>query len=195
MYKKSKSKVIAVVSAVLILGILYFIEKHESLPEERMILTESIDHSKDMEAVDLHTEESADICVYICGCVITPGVYTVPEGTRIHEVLTLAGGFAEGAEITAVNLAEAVYDGEEIRIPSVSEVQVAATQAASDGRVNINTAGLDELMTLPGIGKAKAEAVISYRTEHGKFSSIEALMEVSGIGEGIFSRLKDKIKI
>ena len=195
MYKKSKSKVIAVVSAVLILGILYFIEKHESLPEERMILTESIDHSRDMEAVDLHTEESADICVYICGCVITPGVYTVPEGTRIHEVLTLAGGFAEGAEITAVNLAEAVYDGEEIRIPSVSEVQVAATQAASDGRVNINTAGLDELMTLPGIGKAKAEAVISYRTEHGKFSSIEALMEVSGIGEGIFSRLKDKIKI
>ena len=195
MYKKSKSKVIAVVSAVLLLGILYFSEKHESLPEERMILTESIDHSKDMEAVDLHTEESADICVYICGCVITPGVYTVPEGTRIHEVLTLAGGFAEGAEITAVNLAEAVYDGEEIRIPSVSEVQVAATQAASDGRVNINTAGLDELMTLPGIGKAKAEAVISYRTEHGKFSSIEALMEVSGIGEGIFSRIRDRIKV
>ena len=185
-----------VISAVLILGILYFIGRKEALPEERLVLTESDGNTSETEAGEMRAEESTEICVYLCGCVQTPGVYTVPEGARIYEVLELAGGFTEDAERTAVNLAETVCDGEAIMIPSVSDVQVPGSSAPlSDGRVNINTAGLEELMTLPGIGQAKAEAVISYRKEHGRFTSIEGLMEVSGIGEGIFSKLRDRIKI
>ena len=196
MYKKKRSRILAVVSAVLILGILYFIEKREALPEERLVVSDSFEYGKEPGTESLHTEESAEICVYICGSVKNPGVYSASEGARIYEVLEMAGGFSEDADKTAVNLAETVCDGEAVLIPSVSDVQESGVSASlSDGRVNINTAGLEDLMTLPGIGKAKAEAVIAYRNEHGRFTSIEGLMEVSGIGEGVFNKLRDRIKI
>ena len=196
MYKKSKRRALAVVSAVLILGILYFIEKRESLPEERLVLTENTENESETEEGTARAEDSTQICVYICGSVRSPGVYNVPEGARIYEVLALAGGFSEDAEKTAVNLAETVTDGEAVLIPSISDVQnPGASVLPADGRVNINTADMDELMTLPGIGKAKAEAVIAYRKEHGKFTSVEELMGVSGIGESVFGRLRDRIKI
>lgn len=196
MYKKNKKRIIAVIAAVLILGILYLADQREKLPEERVVLSDTAENNGGTEDGGTAPEESTQICVYMTGCVQRPGVYTVPEGTRIYEVLELSGGFTDDAERNAVNLAETVYDGEAIRIPSFSENQMPGQAApVSDGRVNINTADLEELMTLPGIGKAKAEAVISYRQDHGRFASVEDLMEVSGIGEGIFSRIRDRIKV
>ena len=187
-----------VLAAVLILGVVYLLDKGKNGPEERVVLSDSPDLIAAPETDELRPEESARICVFITGCVVSPGVYTVSEGTRIYEVLELAGGFSEDAERNAVNLAEPVRDGEAILIPSVSDMETAAQLSSvslAGGLVNINTAGLEELMTLPGIGKAKAEAVIAYRTDHGGFTSVEGLMEVTGIGEGIFSRIRDKIKV
>jgi competence protein ComEA len=155
--------------------------------------------------------ESSSSFVHICGAVMNPGVYEVAADSRIFEVLKMAGGFTAEAATDAVNLAMTVVDGSKIQIPTIDEV-AALTEAESawvshnengtasvnssdtpTGLVNINTAGMDALMTLPGIGKAKAESIITYREENGKFNVIEDIMKITGIKEGAFSKIKDKI--
>lgn len=194
MYQKNRKRILTVILAVLVLGMIYLFSRKEALPEERAVLLDSTEQTDAAGESEPQSFESVRICVFITGCVQSPGVYLVPEGSRIYEVLTLAGGFTEDADQRTVNLAEEVSDGQAIRIPAMGEDEV-LTEASGDGRVNINTAGKEELMTLPGIGEAKAEAILSYREQHGKFSTAEALMEVSGIGEGVFSRLRDRIKV
>ncbi|MBQ6550803.1 MAG: ComEA family DNA-binding protein [Lachnospiraceae bacterium] len=196
MYKKNYRRVLAVTAAVLILGIIYLVNRRMNMKEERVVLLSTGSAVSEENAGEGETQspESTDICVFITGCVKSPGVYTVPEGTRIHEVLALAGGFSEDADTGAVNLAEALYDGEAVRIPGKNE-EYGETAAPSDGRVDLNTADKEQLMTLPGIGEAKAEAILSYRKTHGRFSSVDDLLGVSGIGEGILSRIRDKIRI
>jgi competence protein ComEA len=157
--------------------------------------------------------ESAFYFVYICGAVLKPGVYEVAAGSRIFEVLELAGGFSDDASTDAVNLAMTAIDGSKIRIPTVEEalandsewvtldgggtdsVNIGSGSTAETGLVNINTASLAQLMTLPGIGEAKAESIIAYREEQGRFASIEDIMKITGIKEGVFNRIKDKITV
>lgn len=149
------------------------------------------------------TEENAICYVYICGAVMKPGVYALPEGSRIYEVIGAAGGFREDADETVVNQAEPVTDGMMIRIYTMDEAEtleltgsgVSADALEADGRIDINKAGIAELMTLPGIGSAKAEAIVSYRTEYGDFSDIEELMNIPGIKEGIFAQIREHIKV
>lgn len=134
--------------------------------------------------------EPADgVCyVYICGAVLTPGVYEVRQGSRIYEVVNMAGGLTEDADVSCVNQAEAVYDGQMIYLPTEAENE-------TDGRVNINTASVEELMTLSGIGQAKAEQILAYRNANGNFSSEEEIMNVDGIKEGLYNRIKDDIRV
>lgn len=140
---------------------------------------------------------SAKICVYVCGAVCNPGVYELDEGSRVYEAVESAGGMTEDASAASVNLARAVADGEQIYIPASGEVDDGATLPAAEGqkKVNINTASAEELMTLSGIGEAKAESIIRYREENGSFQSIEDLMKISGIKEGVFEKIKDDITI
>ena len=168
-------------------------------------------------------EPDRNYFVHICGAVVKPGVYEVASESRIFEVLALAGGFAADAAVDAVNLAMAVMDGSKILIPTEAEVfaleaadspysawisleeagpwvsreeaGTASLGSASEltGMVNINTASLDTLMTLPGIGKAKAESIILYREEKGKFAVIEDIMKITGIKDAVFSKIKDQI--
>jgi len=155
-------------------------------------------------------EESKDtvennLCyVYICGAVKQPGVYALPEGSRIYEVIEDADGLTADADETLVNQAEPVTDGMMVRIYTREEALAFAKENQNgedtenqekDGRININTATITELMTLPGIGSAKANAIVSYRDEYGEFSSIEDLMKVPGIKEGIFRQMKEHIKV
>lgn len=148
--------------------------------------------------------EAERICyVYICGVVVRPGVYAVPDGSRIYEVIEAAGGMMEEADDTLVNQAEPVTDGMMIRIYTREEAEARggltdgapADAERSDGKVDINSAGIAELMTLPGIGSAKAEAIVTYREECGAFLSIEDLMNIPGIKEGIFRQIKEHIKV
>ena len=147
------------------------------------------------------TSSPATITVYICGSVINPGVYELPEGSRIFDGLDAAGGFAEGADETRINLAGYLHDGEMVffpeegeEIPKEAAVSAAGVSpGASTALININTASEDTLCTLPGIGSSKAKAIIKYREENGLFTDISQIMNVSGIGENLYNNIKDLI--
>lgn len=147
------------------------------------------------------------IYVDVCGHVVRPGVYTFTEGSRIYEAIEAAGGFTDDAAVTAVNRADFLSDAMQLYIPSQEEFcgtrdqampEVAAAGAAAevdDGLVDLNTAGMDQLCELPGIGESKASAILAYRDKYGPFSSIDELMQVNGIKEGTFAKIKDRIAI
>lgn len=153
----------------------------------------------------LQTESEALICVHVCGAVNAPGVYEMAEGSRVCDAVALAGGFAEDADSTWINQAGYVQDGQQLYVYTAEETQglsrdapphgEAAVQDTADGLVNLNTAGREELMTLPGIGEAKADAIIAWRTEHGAFGAIEEIQQISGIKEAVFSKIKDRITV
>lgn len=133
------------------------------------------------------------ICVYVCGQVANPGVYQVAADARVCDALEMAGGILEDGNALVLKQAEHMTDGETIYVPGMDE-NVEITDSSDDGKVNINTASKEELMTLPGIGESKADIIIEFREEHGAFQSIEELMEIQGIKEGVFNKIKDYIK-
>lgn len=155
------------------------------------------------------TEEltETEYFVYVCGAVEREGVYRLPAKSRIFEAVEMAGGFGEEASKEYINLAQEIADGMKIYIPTAEEVLQAGnqlevtagmagegdTQEADSGLVNINTAGKEQLTTLPGIGASRAESIITYRDQQGKFQKIEDIMKVSGIKEGAFAKIKDRI--
>ncbi len=139
------------------------------------------------------------IFVYVCGAVCNPGVYELPADSRAYEAVTQAGGMSEDAAGTAVNLAEVLTDGQKLQIPFQGEVSGAQVsdngEVTTDSRVNINTASLEELMTLKGIGQTRAEQILEYREKHGSFASPEAIMNVDGIKQGTYDKIKDNIRV
>ncbi len=146
-------------------------------------------------------EGQDQIYVCVCGAVTHAGVYAMPKGSRIYEAIQMAGGFAKEAAVDQINQAEVLEDEDYIYVPTKAEVAsgaVADTQAGSGTKsnlVDLNRAGKEELMTIPGIGEAKASQIIGYREEHGKFNKIEDIMNISGIKEGLFEKIKDYIKV
>lgn len=147
-------------------------------------------------------ETKAQVYVYVTGAVANPGVYSLDEGLRVCDAVEAAGGLAEDADASTVNLARVLSDGEHIDLPTKAEVEAALAQgpaggasgtAAATSLVNINTADASALETLSGVGSATAQAIISDREQNGPFSSIEDLMRVDGIGEKKFAKLKDSI--
>ncbi len=141
--------------------------------------------------------------VYICGQVNRPGVYEVKEQARIYQLVEQAGGLTKEADLSAVNQAQILTDGQMVYIPAKGESFPAdestgngtGTGSASMGKVNINTAGVDQLTTLTGIGEGKAQSIIAYREEQGGFQSIEEIMNVEGIKEGTYQKIKDQIMV
>lgn len=155
-------------------------------------------------AVSIESEKTETIIyVYVCGAVEQTGVYEMPLGSRICDLFQKAGGLRTDAADEYWNQAQILEDGQMIYVPTQAEVQNGDVPAGTngkttdkeDGKVNINQAELEELMTIPGIGEAKAKAILSYRKEHGAFSSIEEVKQVEGIKEGLFSKMQDYIKI
>lgn len=141
------------------------------------------------------------IAVDVGGAVAQPGVYRLPVGSRVSDAVEAAGGMLPEAYNEIVNMAGPLSDGSKVLVP-VRPAGAASgaddEQAASSedgGLVNINTANKDALMSLPGIGETKAEAIIAYRTENGVFTAPEQIMDVPGIGPGIFDNLKDLITV
>ncbi len=141
--------------------------------------------------------EDKAVFVYICGEVVSPGVYEVPAGSRIWDVLLLAGGFTEDAAQDAINLAEKAEDGMQITVPSPAqeEARRAARERQEAGLFNLNTASKEQLCTIPGIGETRAEAILRYREEKGGFASVEEIMQVDGIKEGLYAKIQDKIYV
>ena len=164
-------------------------------------------------------EGETQIYIHVCGAVVNPGVYAFAEGSRACEAVEAAGGLREDAAETAVNLARILTDGQQLWIPTKEEVEAAglsgtnpagaemwpagqerasgtgAAAEAASGKVNLNTASKETLMTLTGIGEARAEAIIAYRRDAGPFLVIEDIMKVSGIKEAAFQKIKDDITV
>lgn len=151
------------------------------------------------------TDSQVDmIYVYICGAVTEPGVYQIAEGSRLFELIDESGGMLETADVTSQNLARVVQDGEQIQILTKEEAKERSKSDAvmttgnigqQQGLVNINTATVQELTTLTGIGESRALAIIAYREENGLFQSIDGIKKVTGIKEGLFERIKNQITI
>lgn len=146
------------------------------------------------------------IWIHVCGEVENPGVFALPEGSRIYEAVELAGGFTGDAAEDYLNLAAVLSDGEQVRIPDREEALRAEEEGmlsrggreqtgAESSLLNINTATKEQLMTLPGIGEAKASAIILYREEHGEFKTTEDIMKVPGIKQSAFDKIKDSITV
>ena len=174
------------------------------------------------ELSDASSEETKTLVVHICGAVSAPGVYELPAGSRIIDAVEAGGGFLPEAEEACCNLAEEIVDGCQIYIMTKSEscadgqtekkagiqtspdsdmqttdrnVRSNSAPALENGLVNLNTADIAALMTLPGIGESRAKAIISYREQHGAFAKIEDIMKISGIKQAAFSKIKDKITV
>ena len=142
------------------------------------------------EVILLPTATPGLVTVYVSGAVATPGVYTLPEGSRVEAAVQAAGGLLPGAEANNINLALPIADGQQINIPGIVD-----TSHVNAGRVNINTATLEELETLPGIGPTTAENILNYRLQQGPFQVIQEIQNVPGIGAATFAQIQDYISV
>lgn len=163
-----------------------------------------------MADTDKALEENV-VYVYVCGAVNCPGVYKLKPDARVYEAIEAAGGLSTDAAAEYVNQAQKVEDGVQIYVPDREEAEqglVSGLGSAPGGspasesradtasvKVNINSATVEELKTLPGIGDAKAQSIVSYRQTNGMFQGIEDLMDVEGIKSGVFEKIKDKITV
>lgn len=160
---------------------------------------------------------SPPIIVYVSGAVLHPGVYALGKDSRVQDAIQAAGGLLSSANAQSLNLAALLKDGDKLVIATLTQTSevpaagasrsqshtgldpsssVTTTQPGSTSeKININTATLEELDSLPGIGPVIAQKIIDYRQEHGPYQSIEAIMDVSGIGPATFDRIKELITV
>ena len=152
------------------------------------------------------SSSAAEVYVDVDGAVVSPGVYRLKEGARVSQAIDAAGGLTAEADVTGLNRASKVADGQKIYVPKVGEQQTVTAGGGADGGavvtsgandaaglVNINTASVAELQTLSGIGPSMAQSIIDERTKNGPFASVDDLMRVSGIGEKKLAKIKDCI--
>lgn len=132
------------------------------------------------------------IYVHVLGAVLAPGLYELSDGDRAVDAIAAAGGFAEGADETQLNLARFVSDGEQLVVPLMG---AAPAPGESSGKVNLNTATLEQLETLPRVGPALAQRIIDWRETNGRFTAVTDLLGVTGIGQKTFDGLKDDVTV
>ena len=171
-----------------------FSKKEESVEGTEVVVTTVL-----AEKTEVSTTQETVIFVDIKGEVKNPGVYQMKAGDRVKDALEAAGGLTEEADSQKVNLAKRLEDQMVIVVPKVGEeaeeisAGVTSKEEAKEGKVNINTATVEELKTLKGVGEKKAEAIIEYRKKNGSFKTKEDLMKVRGIGKKLFESFEERI--
>lgn len=192
---------LGIVQGLIIIGLVFSNQKSEQTENTDEWLLEMQSES---ESIFQEPEEQEPVfwVVDVKGAVTNPGIYEVAKNMRVQNAIDLAGGLLQNAETRHINFAQHVTDQMLLYIPVVGEeiVDIPYTQPNSPveegtSKININTATDLELQALPGIGEKKALQIINYRTENGSFSTIEELMEVSGIGQKTFDTLKESITV
>ena len=174
--------IVSIIYKVLMNGILPDLGHKEPVVETSDVITEPTETLSEM------------IYVYICGEVNEPGVYEIKRGSILNEAVIMAGGFTDDAAKEDVDLVRTLDENISIKIPAIGEIveTIGETETEDDGLININTASIEELKTLPGIGDSMARAIVNYRSEN-VFEKKEDIMEVSGIGEAKYNKIKDLI--
>lgn len=142
-----------------------------------------------------HEKTPELITVHLVGAVINPGVYQLPFGSRVYELIELCGGFSPGADREAINQARPLFDGEQVFIHKFGETPTSISGSPDQARININRASAAELTALPGIGDVRAEQIVLYRESHGYFTDIREITGISGIGETTFNNIADLITV
>lgn len=208
--------------AITLSGIIYIIYRRNKVTEEEVvdIFKEDVEKTEKESTSDKEEVKKDKVIVDVKGMVVNPGVYEIDKKARVNDAILLAGGLKEGADTSLINLAKVVedemtiivYSNEEVREKYKEEVCVCdcplisndacientnntSNNTNTNNLVNINTATYEELLTINGIGSAKAEAIIKYREENGKFNSIEDIKNVSGIGDSLFEKIKAYITV
>lgn len=204
-----KQQIAILIVGILLISILSFkIIMQEEKTEDPQFREIEFSEGENLDEISSQEESeeirNEELVVYVKGAVKYPGILVVDEGTRIADVVELAGGPEEGADFNAVNLAQKVQDEEMIHVPYIgeelTEQSVAGTEATagtSSGiseKVNINKASEEELKSLSGIGEVTAQKIIDHR-ESSPFKVVEDIMDVSGIGEKKFEAIKDNITV
>ena len=200
---KDKRALIKILSIILILMLALVFKTHESGNDN--ITVEAVNENTETEEI---SEEASEVCIDIGGAVHSPGVYRVESGTRLYEVIALAGGLRSDADTNSVNQAAVVEDGIKIIIPvssasneegniSASTENITVNASDSTGTVstdfvNINTADKEQLKTLSGIGDVIADRILEYRSVN-RFNKKEDIMSVKGVGSAIYEKIKDRI--
>lgn len=165
-----------------------------------LVVTINNADAKEIAAEDKTSKAQTGWYVDISGGVKSPGIYEVDSETRLFDVIKLAGGLADDADIDQINQAEFIKDGQKIIIPTKNENEAEGSSldegssSNSDGTVNINSASKDELKTIAGVGDVIAERIIDYR-KGSRFNSIEDIKNVKGIGDATYEKMKDSITI
>jgi competence protein ComEA len=150
---------------------------------------------------ETRSEASEELVVQVAGAVAHPDVYRVADGSRVGDVVARAGGPTADADPTALNLAARLVDGERVYVPRIGEIVTAARSGATSGApspagpLDLNTADVDELQTLPGIGPAIAQAIVTQRERNGPFRSLDDLLDVRGIGPAKLDAIRDLVRV
>lgn len=189
----------------------YIMYKNENNEYDNLLLENVLEDQNFLyNEYNLEMEKVSNIKVHITGEILNPGLYELEEGSRINDLIKLAGGETQNADLNKINLAYELSDGEKIYVPSISDEN--PTYIYSDAgenvlensknssntkndKININKASSDELQKISGIGPSLAEKIINYRNSNGNFQNIEDLKNVSGIGEKKFETIKEHITL
>ncbi len=199
--KKDILKKVFIIIIIVVIVIYNFILKKDK--EEEYNYSEIISNEK---VVENEVLEDYKIKVYVTGEVNNPGVIELENGSRIEDAIVLAGGTTRESDLSNINLAYSLEDGQKLYIPNVNENFakeyittenmegiVESTTTDSKSKININVGGINELSNLPGVGESLAKKIIAYREENGKFKKIDDLKNVTGIGDKKYESLKDYI--
>jgi competence protein ComEA len=145
-----------------------------------------------VETADTPSQET--ITVHVSGQVVAPGLVVVADGSRLADAIAAAGGTTRDADLERVNLATPIQDGQQVVIPGIGE-DAAGVATATDGMVHINSATVSDMEQLPGVGPVLAERIVAFREENGPFTTVEDLLDVSGIGEAKLDALRDAVAL
>lgn len=209
---KKQKMIILIIAIIVAIGMIYFIYNKNQIKSDIDLESEILISNTSENKTNVEIQEDL-VIIHITGSVKNPGIVKLKYGSRIEDAIEAAGGLTENADITNVNLAYVLDDGVKIRIPSITDEkngdkqileegsgeniieETNMTLGASTKEVNINKATETELQSLPGIGASLASRIIEYRNQNGKFSKIEDIKNVNGIGDSKYDNIKDFITV
>lgn len=194
-----KYYVLIIILGIIVIIIFFFIkpkEDYEYIDTNKVISDSELSETLEDNITDAIKEEK--IKIHILGEVNYNGILELTMGSRISDAIEKAGGLKASADVSKINLAYILEDGEKLYIPSINDkedVEYLLSEKSGSNKININTAKLEELQNIPGVGPSIAQAIIDYREENGKFMNIEDIKSVSGVGESKYKKMEEYIKV